>query len=226
MAGEVDNPDDADVLEEAVLALTAGIHTSIPGRVVSYSTAGDKPRATVQPVVRFSFIDPETEERVPFLPEAVANVPVLFPHGSGGEFSDTWPLEAGDPVFLVVAERSLDEWLATDSQDNSPQDPRRWDLTDAVALPAVGAGALSSDAFDSAARVIKASLLKLGSAGASDFVALASLVLAELQAIKAAFDVHTHTVPITGPAGVTPTTPPLPLLPIPGSVAATKVQAE
>lgn len=49
-----------------------------------------------------------------------------------------------------------------------------------------------------------------------DWVAMAGKVLTELQAIKShldalktAIDTHTHTVAITGPAGTTPTTPPL-----------------
>lgn len=225
MAGEVDNPDEADVLEEAVLSVVGGIHTSIPGRVLSYSTAGDKPRATVRPVVRFSFIDPDTEERVPYLPEAVANVPVLFPSGSGGDYSDTWPMEAGDPVWLVIAERSIDEWLATNAADNIPQDPRRFELTDAVALPVIGAGAMASDAFDASARVIKAALLKLGSSGAIDFVALASLVDSFISTIDTVIRVAWVPAPGDGGAALKAaytaafSTPP-------SSVAATKVQAE
>ena len=63
--------------------------------------------------------------------------------------------------------------------------------------------------------------IKLG-LGATDFVALAAKVLTEFAAVKAAYDVHTHGHGV-GP-GVT--TIPAPLLPTPGSTAATKTRAE
>lgn len=217
MGESTDDPDDGEIMEAAVTTLIASIHTSMPARILSYKH-GPKPRATVQPVVRFSSLDPDSGDRITKLSESVANVPVFFGFGGGGDFSDTWPLKAGDPVFLLIAERSLDEWLATNSGDNAPQDPRRFDVTDAVALPVFGAGELPADAFDAVARVIKAPLTKVGSASASDFVALSSLVegnntdiLAELVAIGVAIGA------IGG--AYTPTW-------IPGSVGATKLQAE
>lgn len=65
----------------------------------------------------------------------------------------------------------------------------------------------------------------LGDKVGADFVALAQKVLDELNAVKSAFDGHTHTVPITGPAGNTASTPPVAPMPSPSSVAATKVKA-
>jgi hypothetical protein len=59
----------------------------------------------------------------------------------------------------------------------------------------------------------------LGSRVASDFVALASLVLAELGAIVSDFNSHTHLE-----TGAT-TDPPLPQMIAPSSVAAGKVKA-
>lgn len=66
--------------------------------------------------------------------------------------------------------------------------------------------------------------LRLGSA--VDFVALASKVLVELQSMQTWASTHTHSVPIVGPAGTTPSTPPLVPPPSPNSVAAAKVKAE
>ena len=68
MGENTDDPDEGEILEEAVRSLIAGIHTSMPARIISY-VHGKKPRATVRPVVRFSFMDPDTEERVTQLGE-------------------------------------------------------------------------------------------------------------------------------------------------------------
>ena len=67
------------------------------------------------------------------------------------------------------------------------------------------------------------SQIKMG-AGASEFVALATKVLTELQDIKTAFDTHTHPFVATGAAS--PTSAPTVPMPAPNSVAATLVKAE
>ena len=72
---------------------------------------------------------------------------------------------------------------------------------------------------DIAATVVEGPLVKLG-AGATDFVALASLVIAALQQIHTAFNAHTHATP-SGTSG-----PPVPVLPAnPPPVGASKTQA-
>jgi hypothetical protein len=45
-------------------------------------------------------------------------VPVCFP--SGGPFIVTWPLQPGDEVLLVFADRCIDSWLANGAA-NGPQ---------------------------------------------------------------------------------------------------------
>jgi len=69
-----------------------------------------------------------------------------------------------------------------------------------------------------------------------DYVGQSGKILTELQnlkthldALKTAIDSHTHTVPISGPAGTTPTTPPLspgPTPPTPGSVASSNLKSD
>lgn len=64
----------------------------------------------------------------------------------------------------------------------------------------------------------------LWGASAAQFVALAGDVLSELQAVKTAFDTHTHPFVATGAAS--PTSAPTAPMPAPGSVASTKVKSE
>ena len=63
----------------------------------------------------------------------IYNVPVLFPRSR--KAAVTFPLEKGDTVLLVFAERSLDEWIEKGGNKVSPEDPRRHDMSDAIAIP-------------------------------------------------------------------------------------------
>lgn len=207
-------PSLADLLRRALAHQLEGVHTSLPGVVVTY----DHPTqtATVRPTVRQSYHDPATQQIVTqAYPDLVA-VPVLFPTSAAA--SITFELAAGDPVVLLFAEASTDEWRATGNDDNAPQDPRRFDLSDAVAIP--GGRPVGPTDYAVGASVWRANDIRLGSSAASDFVALASLVLAELQSLFAQLAAHTH------PTGVGPSGPAIGVTVAPSSVAATKVKAE
>jgi hypothetical protein len=62
----------------------------------------------------------------------IVSVPVVFPRSR--YFSLTYPIEKDDTVLLVFTERSMDRWLRSGGTVD-PRDPRRHDLTDAVAIP-------------------------------------------------------------------------------------------
>lgn len=118
--------------EEAIAAIidghTSEWHTGLPGRVTAYDPASQT--ATVEIVV--DAYDPETgaAARRPVIPR----VPVMFP--SGGGFRFVFDLEAGDPVWVQFASRSLDEWRRAKTVPALPRSRRRFALSDAVALPA------------------------------------------------------------------------------------------
>ena len=61
----------------------------------------------------------------------------------GGGMLTTWPLRPGDGVLLVFAQRSLEGWLS--GNDAAPDDPRRFDLSDCVAVPGLRATGISAD---------------------------------------------------------------------------------
>lgn len=210
----------AEALREAIEGRVAMIHTGLAAKVISYDRATQK--ATVQPVVRFRRIDPDTDELVEYTPPPIPGVPVAFPSTSAGSL--TFDISAGDLGWLTFGERSHADWLATGTEDVAPQDVRRHALSDAVFLPGVRpfSDPLPAAAYASGAVVLRGDDVRLGDSTATDFVALASLVLSELQSIKAAYDSHTH-AGVTAGAGVTAT--PLPLIPAPGSVAADRVRA-
>ena len=214
-----ETPDLGELLAEAADFTRGMINVALPATVLAYDPA--RQTVTVKPSVSARVQEPNTGALVPVPIPAISNVPVAFPSAAG--FSITWPLTIGDPVTLVFCDRSTDEWKSTGLPENVPLDVRRHDFTDAVAIPGGRPfpQALTADSYTPTGLVIKGLDIRLGSSAAVDFVALASLVLAELTAIKATFDAHVHTD--SSPALTTPPTVPMAA---PGSVAATKVKAE
>lgn len=109
-------------LKEMVRGMIGTIHTCCPGHIISF----DGSRASVQPDLKYKTGD----GRFVDFP-VIVNVPVIFPSSNGGSTSITFPLKKGDGVELHFAERSLDDILSGGESD----DPRRFDLTDAIATP-------------------------------------------------------------------------------------------
>jgi hypothetical protein len=103
------------------------LHTSLPGIVESFDAS--KNTVNVQPALIRVY---ETGEEVQ-LP-IINQVPIVYPSGMGGKCSITFPLTAGDSVFLIFSERSLDNWKQKGGVVD-PVDPRKFNLTDAVAIP-------------------------------------------------------------------------------------------
>jgi len=154
-----DTPEDEDILKAAIRSEIYEMHTCMPATILVYDHTTQK--ATVQPVIRGRRFDPETETVSHYKMAAISNVPVQFPQGTG--FSITYPLTVGDPVLLVFSERSLDEWLLTATPDNLNQDFRRFDISDAVAIPGVRPFVTPQTQVDPTAMVIAGAQVKLGS---------------------------------------------------------------
>jgi hypothetical protein len=104
----------------------AEIHTSMPGRIVSFNP--QKMTAVVQPALT-GFNTQLDGTRKPLNITTIADVPVHFP--AGGGFTLTFPVKAGDECLIVFSERSIDNW----HQHGGTQEPSDWrmhDINDAV----------------------------------------------------------------------------------------------
>jgi hypothetical protein len=215
-------PDFVEVVRRAITSRLAAVHTSIPAKVVDYDA--DEQRATVQIAVESCYIDPDSGELVFYAVPPLTRVPVAFPSSSG--FSITWPLSKGDPVWLVFAERSTDEFRATGNDSNQPQDRRRFALEDAVAIPGGRpfADPIPAEGVADGALVVRGDDVRLGSSSASSVVALGPLVDGELNDLKAAFESWTP-VPNDGGAALKTILTAL-FTTWPATVGATKVKAE
>lgn len=209
-------PNDADLLKEAVRAGLAHVYTTMPAVVVKYNAAIQTIDAQI--VVNSGYID-ATGAVVAYTPPVIPNVPVAFPSADG--WSITWPLAAGDPVLLLFASRSLDEWKATAGDRHTPRDLRRFNITDAIALPGcrTPSDPIPAEGLDASALVVRGALIKLGSNAATDWVALTTLVDARIAAIVTYINTHTH------PTGVGPSGSPAVPLGAQATVASTRVKA-
>lgn len=113
-----------DAMRQAVLFQLYDVHTALPGQIISYDHTTQ--RATIQPCLKKSYLDGTTQE-MPIL----NNVPVIFPRA--GRASLTFPVASGDTCLLLFIERSTDLWKSVGGVV-APNDPRKFDLSDAVAI--------------------------------------------------------------------------------------------
>lgn len=169
-----------DLLERTQRAHEDGRRGPLPGVVVSYDRS--RQRAEIEVPVHV-FVD-GVAQPLPVL----RSVPVIFP--AGGGCSLTFDLEPGDPVYLVPAECDCSAWLARGLR-GAPPTQRRSSPTDYVAIPG-GPRTAPLEQVAQGALVLAAEDLRLGGAAASDYVALASLVLSELRTLRDWCLAHAH----------------------------------
>lgn len=111
-------------MRQAVLFQLYDVHTALPGTIISYDSTLQK--ATIHPSLKKSYLDGTTQE-MPIL----NNVPVIFPRAGGASL--TFPVVQGDTCLLLFIERSIDLWKSVGGVV-APDDPRKFDLSDAVAI--------------------------------------------------------------------------------------------
>ncbi len=109
-----------DIFRDSVNAMLCNVHTAMPGIIKAYDPVTNK--ATIQPALNKNFTS--GPQPMPVL----ENVPIMFPIGV------VFPINIDDYVLLVFSERSMDLWLSVGGQV-TPTDPRKFDLSDAIAIP-------------------------------------------------------------------------------------------
>jgi hypothetical protein len=175
-----------DLLADQLNATLQAMAGPLLGKVDAYdATAG---RVSITPLVPL-LVDGEAQP-FPKLP----SVPVAFMRSTSHGY--TFPIAAGAIMELVPLGHDHSKWIVsgTDGAAATPDDDRRFSLSDLVALPVAPsptAAPPDPTTYDSAWAVLSGRH-KVGDNTASDFVALASLVRAELQTIRSAYDLHVH----------------------------------
>lgn len=126
--------DDITQMREIIDRAMLRINTAIPGKIVAFDSATGT--ASVMPAVATRTYIDDVEEFVQ--PPVIVNAPVILPSVAVGGFAMTLPISAGDPCFIVFAQRAIDNWF--DRGDVQPPEDaissRHHSLTDAFVLMA------------------------------------------------------------------------------------------
>jgi len=218
---KIGQPGLAQILRTAIRARQADIRTACPGIVISYDATTQT--CSCKLAVRIPDVNGIPQELPP-----LTDVPVKWQRGGG--FFCSMPLASGDAGLIVFSEVDFSAWRVSGEVSDATQE-RRHGLY-AYFLPGGGDDAhhianASADHMvcgkDGGQLIrIKSDGVELGAA-ASDFVALAGLVKARLDAIQTKFDAHVHTGVTTGGGSSGTTATLIGALP---PVAATKVKAQ
>jgi hypothetical protein len=125
-----------EMLNMVIERILSKVNTSLPAKITKYDYT--KQKASVQPLIDYISLEGK-EIKLPI----INSVPVIF-QSSGGA-SMTFPVKEGDNVLLLFCQRSLENWLK-DGQQRVPDDPRIYDLTDAVAITGLNPFSVTSPA--------------------------------------------------------------------------------
>jgi hypothetical protein len=194
-----------EVLKNAIEQRLVQVHTSMPGVIAKYDA--QKQICDVRPAIKRKYPSGEVVE-LPLL----TNIPVAHPRA--GKARIHLPLKEGDSVEICFSERSLENWNAKGGIVD-PEDPRKHHLSDAYVKPclypskdpfsvtepeAIEIVNDTSEIFIKADGTvsIKATSLLLGDHSLSEFVAIASKVKTEIEALRSWAASHTHLVSTTG----------------------------
>jgi hypothetical protein len=99
-----------------------------PGVVTGVSGDFSDLRVTVQPSINELYADGVSEEHLDIL-----SVPVVMPGSATSLVS--FPVNAGDTVLLVFSQRSMDNFKIGNGQPTQPNDARKFQAEDAIAIP-------------------------------------------------------------------------------------------
>jgi hypothetical protein len=189
-------PSFAQLIKHAIETRLLDVHSALIAKVESYDVKTQL--INVLPVLKRSVenIDGEwVSEKLPVL----CDVPVLFPRAGG--FFISFPIQPGDFVQLIFNETDIEAWL--NDKEPTINHNQRFTLQGAVAIPGIFPQARAlTDAHESNLVLGKEQGLqihvddqkiRLGSADASEALAIASKVKDEFEKFREVFNAHTHT---------------------------------
>jgi hypothetical protein len=225
------SPTAAELLRLAISGALEDVHVAIPGRIEEWDATTQK--ASVKPLIKRLIAADDGSEILEELP-IITDVPVVFPRSS--EFFVSFPMTKGDLVLLIFCERSIDVWLSGNGDDTNPDDFRRHDLSDAIAIPGMYPFKKAISQVDKDNMVLGKDKgiqihltpdgtveAKMGGGTAGLSAAIAEKLETLYTSVKMAFDNHTHGT------GVGPSGPPVPLPTFPSwdaTIASEKVKVE
>ena len=106
------------------------IYTALPGIVLKVHDSGETLLVDIQPSVS---VLTKTEEI--FHRPVVLNVPVQMPASNKAGF--LFPVDVGDTMLMVFSQDAIDNFKYGDGKPTAPNDYRRYNVRDCVAIPGV-----------------------------------------------------------------------------------------
>lgn len=211
----------AELIAAALESRVAQIEVSMPGVVVSYDPATQT--ATIQPGLRRPLQTVNGDRDVEEIPP-IQNVPVRFDRSA--RFSVHYNLVAGDGVHLVFSTRSTNEWRQLSLPGiATPGETRTHSVASAICYPGFYPDATPGPDQDESIGIPGSESARLHftpeqgvlAGGGSAAVALANLVITELQKIATTFGAF-----LPGSGGASFPTP----YTAPGTVASSNLWAD
>lgn len=130
-----------EVIQTVIDSNLIDMHVCLPAKIVSYDS--DTQFASVQPSLFKKYEGSDVPIKWPVIP----NIPLIFPRAVAGQSYLHMPITVGDDVTLIVCERSLDNWKSTGLLSD-PMDRRKFNITDAFAIPGGSGSALAFSVDD------------------------------------------------------------------------------
>lgn len=114
-----------EAIESVFDRMVLNIHTCLPGRIEKYDYKTQK--AEVKPLIKQDYND-----NIPESWPVIVNVPVIFPRSAN--FILHFPLTKNDYALILFSEKAMEKWLSLGAETESG-DNRRFDISDAIAIP-------------------------------------------------------------------------------------------
>lgn len=134
------NKGTVDVFQSFIDSRLSDIHTSMPGKIVSYDESTN--RATVLPLVKWQRKINNNLITIDIPP--IENVPVVFFRTTA--FYLKFPIKKNDGCIIHFSESSIGNFLNGNGLVVDPEDPSKFSLTDAICVPGLWGGNLPSNA--------------------------------------------------------------------------------
>lgn len=117
----------AELLKQAINHELTEFHVCMPGKIEAYNSADNT--ATVKPTISRRMRGAAEPVEYPVIPK----VPVVQPRTAKARIN--FPIEQGDSVLLVFADRNIENWLQSRGDEpREVRDLRRHDLSDGFAI--------------------------------------------------------------------------------------------
>ena len=115
-------------IDEAIEAKLLELHTAMPAEIVAYDP--DTAYAKIKVHFKRKYKGQDSPVSIP----VISGVPVLMPRTAKAHLR--LPIAKGDKGLAVFAERSMDRWVES-ATDQDPNDARRHALSDPIFIPGI-----------------------------------------------------------------------------------------